>query len=323
MQDLFKRNKGLKTNDNSGLVNKTYGRRINKNGTPNVKHKGVSFLKRYSWYHTMLNLNMFQFIGFFLLFYLFCNIIFASIYYWIGIEYISGISRGSKLHDYVQLFFFSAQTFTTVGYGRITPIGSLASLTATVEAFFGLMIFAIATGLFYGRFSRPRAFLQFSNNALVTPFKDKTAIAFRVSPYKNNTLSNVEATLTAAITFNENGEHKNYFYHLKVETPKLTNLMIDWSVLHEIDENSPFYNIQSHDFKMTNIELIVQIRAFDEVFADDVVQKTSYFRDEFIIGAKFKPMHFPDENREYTIVNLSLINEYEKVDLPKSSTPTS
>ena len=110
-----------------------------------------------------------RFLSYMFLGYLLINLVFAIIYYFIGIEHLTGIDKSSPLQEFIDVFFFSSQTFTTVGYGRIAPVGFLASLMATLEAFLGLLGFAIATGLFFGRFSRPRAFLKFSKVALIAP----------------------------------------------------------------------------------------------------------------------------------------------------------
>jgi inward rectifier potassium channel len=99
------------------------------------------------------------------------NVFFASIYLLIGLEHLGGLVANTSMEKFGESFFFSAQTFTTVGYGRINPIGFLASFTASLEALIGLLSFAIATGLLYGRFAKPRPFIQYSKNILVAPLK--------------------------------------------------------------------------------------------------------------------------------------------------------
>jgi inward rectifier potassium channel len=84
-------------------------------------------------------------------------------YYGIGIEHLDGIaSTDSEWVKFGQAYFFSAQTFTTVGYGHISQSVLTTSALSAAEALIGLLSFAIATGLFFGRFSRPTAFLKFS-----------------------------------------------------------------------------------------------------------------------------------------------------------------
>jgi inward rectifier potassium channel len=302
--------------ENSGFGSRASGRFINKDGLPNVRRRGVNVFNRLSWYHTMLNLSSFRFITYLVMMYILINLVFACIYYLIGVEHLTGIDKNNPLDEFIDVFFFSSQTFTTVGYGRIAPIGFLASLVATFEAFLGLLTFAIATGLFYGRFSRPRAYLRFSDIAVIAPFQDVTALMFRLAPYKNNALTDADVTLSTAIEINEDGTTKSNFYRLETQLSKINTLSLNWTIVHKIDENSPFAGFTADDFKNTNIEIIVHVRAFDEVFSNTVVQRSSYVSREIIYGAKFSPMYYPDEEKDSTVLDLDKINEYQKVELP-------
>lgn len=305
-----------KNTENSGFGSNASGRFINKDGLPNVNRKGVNIFNRYSWYHTMLELSSFQFISYLVIAYILVNLFFALIYYLIGVEHLTGIDKSNPVNEFIDVFFFSSQTFTTVGYGRIAPVGFMASLVATFEAFLGLLTFAIATGLFYGRFSRPRAYLKFSEIAVIAPFKEASALMFRLAPYKNNALTDAEVVITTAIEVVENGISRSNFYQLKTQFSKINTLALNWTIVHEIDEESPFYGFSEEDFKNTGIEIIVHIRAFDEVFSNTVVQRTSYITKEIVYGAKFIPMYYPDKDNLSTVLNLDKISEYQKAKLP-------
>ncbi|KMQ66461.1 Inward rectifier potassium channel Irk [Chryseobacterium angstadtii] len=308
-----------KNTENSGFGSNASGRFINRDGLPNVKRKGVNVFNRLSWYHTMLNLSTIRFLSYLVVAYIVINLCFALIYYLIGVEHLTGIDKSDPLNEFIDVFFFSSQTFTTVGYGRIAPVGFTASLVATFEAFLGLLTFAIATGLFYGRFSRPRAYLRFSDIAVIAPFKDSHALMFRLAPYKNNALTDADVILSTAIEVLENGVPKSNFYSLKVHLSKINTLALNWTVVHEIKEDSPFYGFTEDDFKNTRIEIIVQVRAFDEVFSNTVVQRSSYISAEIVYGAKFTPMYYPDQKDLTTILDLDKINEYQKTDLPATT----
>lgn len=316
MSKGFRKKIRQENTENSGFGSRASGRFINKDGLPNVRRKGVNVLNRLSWYHTMLNLSSFRFITYLVVMYILINLVFAFIYYLIGVEHLTGIDKSNPLDEFIDVFFFSSQTFTTVGYGRIAPVGFMASLVATFEAFLGLLTFAIATGLFYGRFSRPRAYLQFSDIAVIAPFQDVTALMFRLAPYKNNALTDADVTLSTAIEINEEGTVKSNFYRLETQLSKINTLALNWTIVHKIDENSPFFGFSADDFKNTNIEIIVHVRAFDEVFSNTVVQRSSYVSREIIYGAKFISMYYPDKEKDSTVLDLDKINEYQKVELP-------
>ena len=102
---------------------------------------------------------------------------------------------------------------------------------------------------------------------------------------------------------------------METELKKINTLSLNWTVVHKIDENSPFYGFTEEDFKNTDIEIIVQVGAFDEVFSNTVVQRTSYITSEIAYGAKFLPMYYPSEDNQSTILDLQRINNYIKVDL--------
>jgi inward rectifier potassium channel len=305
-----------KNTENSGFGDNASGRFINKDGLPNVHRKGVNIFNRFSWYHTMLDLSTFKFLSYLVIAYILVNIFFAFIYAAIGVEHLTGIDKSNTVNEFIDVFFFSSQTFTTVGYGRIAPLGFTASLVATFEAFLGLLTFAIATGLFYGRFSRPRAYLKFSDIAVIAPFKGVSALMFRLAPYKNNALTDADIIVSTAIEIIDESVPKTNFYTLKIQLSKINTLALNWTIVHKIDEESPFYGFSDEDFKNTNIEIIVHVRAFDEVFSNTVVQRSSYISKEIIYGAKFIPMYYPDKENLSTVLDLDKINDYQKADLP-------
>ncbi len=303
----------------TGFGSNVSGRYLNKDGFPNVERKGIPIFSRFSWYHSLMYLSTWRFVFWMFSGFVSLNFIFAIIYYFIGVEHLTGIDKSTPFNEFIDVFFFSTQTFTTVGYGRVAPVGFLANVTSTFEAFLGLLVFAIATGLFYGRFSRPRAFLKFSENILVSPYQEVTSLMFRMAPYKNNALTDGHVIVTSAIETIEDGVLQSNFYNLKVELDRINTLTLNWTVVHKIDQDSPFFGFTKEDFTSndTNIEIMVQVRAFDDVFANTVVQKTSYINSEIVYGAKFVKMYEPSSDNLSTVLDLSKINEYQIVELPK------
>jgi inward rectifier potassium channel len=317
---LRKINSKAKAENNTGFgANSTFsgGRFLNRDGSPNITKKGVSLFERYSIYHTLLALPLWKFLLLILLVYILINIFFASIYYVIGIEHLGGIISASSIENFGEAFFFSAQTFTTVGYGRINPIGFLASTMAAIEALLGLLSFALATGLLYGRFSRPESFLKFSDFAVIAPYQESTGLMLRLCPYKNNSLLDTEVKLTLAMRMDENGKMVNRFFNLDLEISKINALTLSWTLVHPIDEKSPLYNLKYEEYINFRVEILVFLKAFDEMFANTVVARSSYTANEIIFGARFKPMYHPSENNQKTILDINKLNEIETVVLPE------
>ncbi len=291
------------------------GRFINKDGSANVEKRGMFLLRRISWYHTMIAMPQWRFLLTLLLFYIGMNFIFALLYFSIGIEHLDGIDpSGTELGKFGQAYFFSAQTFTTVGYGHISPVGFLASALSAAEALIGLLSFAIATGLFFGRFSKPTAFIKFSDNALIAPYRGGTALMLRLTPFKNTDLTDAFAKITMRRSDDVNGAMTNRFFALDLELDRINVLSLSWTLVHPITPESPLYGLSAEDFTAVNGEFIVHLSAFDDMFSNTVATRTSYTFDEVIYGAKFDSMYTRNESNSKTILHLDLLNNYQKVD---------
>jgi len=303
-------------NTGFGINSADYGGRfVNKDGNPNIEKRGIPYFERISWYHTMLQMPRWKFLLILFSFYILINLVFAVIYYCIGIEHLEGIIAHTIAEKFGEAYFFSAQTFTTVGYGRISPKGITTSTIAAFEALIGLLSFAIATGLFYGRFSKPKAYVRFSENAVLAPFNNGLAIMMRVAPYKNNTLLEAEAKVTAGIILEENGLPKNKFYFLDLEFDKVNSLTLSWTIVHPITEKSPFYKFTAEDFANTSGELLIFFKAFDDMFSNTVMARTSYTLQELVIGAKFTPMYHRDKEKNTTTLELDKLNSFVAADI--------
>jgi inward rectifier potassium channel len=315
---LRKINSQAKTEINTGFGTNTSdygGRFVNKEGNANIEKRGVGFFERNSWYHTLLALPRWKFFSVIFIFFIAVNLLFAVVYDLVGVDHLGGMVAHSRTEKFIEAFFFSCQTFTTVGYGRINPVGFATSSIAAMEALLGLLSFALATGLLYGRFAKPKAYLRFSENAILAPYKDITAIMFRVAPFKNTTLTDAEVKVTLGMAVDENGKTVNKFFQLPLEFSTVNTLTLSWTVVHPITEESPLYKFTADDYANTQGEILVFIKAFDDMFSNTVVARTSYIFKEIVIGAKFNPMYKRSGNGEKTILYLDKLNSFNPADI--------
>ncbi len=311
-----KYNPNLKTNNDTGFgsnANNFGGRFINKDGTFNLRREGISSLRRIGVYQKMLTIPTWKFGSVILIFYMMINLFFTIVYLCMGDDQLMGMVSHSGWPRIKEIFYFSTQTYTTLGYGRINPLGDAANIVSSLEALTGFMSFAIATGLIYGRFSKPKSYLLFSDNALIGPYRDKTALMFRFVTYKDNhTLTNVEIKVNIALRVEENGTQTYKFYDLVLERYKVDSLPMNWTVVHPIDDNSPLYGFTQEDVAAADVEIYVLITAFDDVFSSSVLQRTSYTYREMLFGAKFVPMYRESADGMTTILEMHKLNDIEK-----------
>jgi len=212
------------------------------------------------------------------------------------------------------VFYFSTQTFTTVGYGRINPSADGADLLASLETMCGWLFFAIVTGLLYGRFTRPKAYISFSKNILVSPYKSMTALMFRMVPYKSlHHLTDTKVTVNLSLQITEDGSTEYHFYQLPLERSRIDMFNMNWTVVHPISEDSPLLNFTKEDLDNSDAELMVQVTGFDPIYSSVVMARTSYTFSEVVWGAKFKMMYHESEDGNTTILDLDKLNEYEGI----------
>ncbi len=311
-----------KENKETGLsVNskQSGGRFFQKDGRPNVRFRGISYLQRFSIYQYMLKLPSWKFILFIACSYMVVNLLFACIYFFVGVHHLGGMEEITVLGKFWEAFFFSTQTLSTVGYGHVFPDSLTSNSIAAFESFTGILMLALATGLIYGRFSQPKPYLKYSSIALFAPFKDGYAFMFRFAPYKQHFLTDVEVKVTCVMRYTENeNEKKNKFYSLDLELSKANSLASNWTIVHTINEKSPLYQLTRKEIADAETEILVFVKGYDEEYANTVVSRSSYTYEEFVYGAKFDMMYEPSEDKSTTILHMDKIDSYHEEKLPVS-----
>lgn len=288
-------------------------RLVNKDGSFNVKRDGLPLFNRFNPFHDLILMSWMHFSLIIFAFYFTVNLIFAFIYFYIGIEHLGGIIGYTQKDKFFEAFFFSTQTFTTVGFVRINPIGNAASTVAAIESLIGLMAFALATGLLYGRFSRPNVKLIRSENAVISPFQNKTAVMLRIANARNNQLIECEARMMLSYIEKETSVRR--FLTLKLEYEKVSALSLSWTIVHPIEEDSPMYGLSMQDLLDTESELILAFKGFDDTYSQIVHYRFSYTAQEIVFGAKFIPMFERDKDGQATVLHMDMIGAYEILEI--------
>ncbi|HEX3684514.1 MAG TPA: ion channel [Bryobacteraceae bacterium] len=273
---------------------------VNQDGKFNARRTGGTW-RDTNPYLFLISISWPAFIGLVAVAYVVLNLIFAGLYTAVGMENIKGTEAPTTALRFLNIVFFSAHTLSTVGYGNMWPSGAPANSIAALEALIGLMVFAIATGLLFGRFSRPSARVGFSKRALVAPYIDAVSLQCRVVNRRSNNLINLEARVLLMTVELVDNRPQRRFTPLELERSQVWFLALTWTIVHPIDEKSPLYGKTAADLERLQAEFMILLSGFDDTFSQTVHTRYSYRYDEIVWGAKFAPAFEIDKEGELVI----------------------
>jgi inward rectifier potassium channel len=274
----------------------TRRRLLNRDGSFNVALEGLDPLSSLSLYHWLLTISWPKFLAF------------------ISGTYVLQSASGSFANEpFYRAFFFSVDTFATIGYGNITPVGVLANSLVTIEALLNIVGVALATGVIFARFSRPSARIVYSRNAIIAPYQGAHALEFRIANARRSQL--IEVQVQAILTKLERvgGTTVRKFHDLPLERNRVVFFPLSWTVVHPIDAASPMSGLTPADLVAANAELLVLLTGTDETVSQTVHSRSSYQAKEIIWGAKFANMFMRDEVEGIMGMDLNRIHDIEPV----------
>jgi inward rectifier potassium channel len=280
---------------------------INKDGSFNVHRRGTTW-HDFHPYLRLINTRWPNFLLIVLAGYLAANLFFASVYFALGPGELQGGDAPTEARRFLNAFFFSSHTLSTVGFGNIAPRGLAANAVASLEALVGVLGFAMATGLLYGRFSRPSARLGFSRNMLVSPYGEGTALEFRVVNRRSNSLMELDVRMMLMTVERSGGEPRRKYEMLRVERKQLLFLPLTWTVVHPIDTHSPFAGRTAEELDRLQAEVLILVKAYDDTFSQTVLARHSYRHDEMVWGTRFAPAFHVDGEGDL-VLDLARVSE--------------
>lgn len=286
---------------------------LNKDGSVNVKRSGLARLNTADTYHTLISMSWTKFWIVVISGYLVTNLIFALIYVLIGQQSLDGTAAQNGISRFLDAFFFSAQTISTVGYGHISPRGVVANTVAAFESMLGLLAFALATGLLYGRFSKPSAKIIYSENILIAPYRDgEQGIMFRLCNIRRNVLVNISVEVIFSYNKFIDGKPIRQFFPLELERRNVSMLTLNWTVVHPLNDKSPLAKMSREELEKADASFAILLSAFDDTFSQTVHSRTAYQTYDMIWNAKFLPM-FERDDTGRLVLDIRKINAHEPV----------
>jgi inward rectifier potassium channel len=246
-------------------------------------------------YHWLLTLSWPQFAGVIFVVYLALNLMF-SVIYWMGQPCIEGATT------FTDAFFFSVETFATVGYGHFYPNNLFGHIVSTAEIMVGLFGMAVITGLIFIRFSRPMARIVFSRNLVISPFDGQLALMMRVANLRHQAM--VEAEFRMMLIMNKpvkEGGHFRRFYTLPLQFDRLLAFPVALTIRHTIDEKSPLHGLTPADLERCDARILASIVCVDTVIPAPVQSLQSYLWDDILFGKRFVEIYTDIDAHRMTV----------------------
>ncbi|GAA4019759.1 ion channel [Deinococcus rubellus] len=272
------------------LAEQSGERFLNKDGSFNVQRQGMGW-QSISVYGSLLTVPWWLFFLAMGGLYLLLNALFGLIYYVLGSgalseEPLAGMQRS------LACFFFSVQTFGTIGYGHVYPLTTAANTVVTLEAFVSLLGVALATGVLFARFSRPQSRILFSRHAVIAPFQGSTALMFRLVNGRRSQLMNarIEAVHTQFEVLAD-GRRVRRFTALTLERSQVTLLPLAWTIVHPITPQSPYWQATPQQLGESDAEIMVIFNATDEAVQQTIHARSSYKPHELRWNARFADLY--------------------------------
>ena len=287
-------------------------RLLNRDGSFNVVRHGLGPIESLSPYHALLNASWTRLLASLAVGYLLVNALFALGYVLCGPDALydsGGMTPGSQ---FARAFFFSVETFATIGYGTIAPVGWGAHLLMVAESLVGLLAAALAAGVIFARFARPTARVRFSRTAIVAPYQAGSAFMFRLANERASELVELQATvLFSRMEDDGRGGRVRRFADLRLERQRVTFFPLAWTVVHPIDDHSPLRGLGPDDLAASEAEFLVLLSGLDETFAQTVHARTSYKPEEIVWNARFSTVFDPPAADGQVSIDIRRLNEFE------------
>jgi len=211
------------------------------------------------------------------------NVVFALLYV---------VDRGGIAHarpgSFWDAFIFSAQTIGSINYSVMVPRSNYVNTLVIVEAFVGILMIALFTGIIFARFSRPFARVVFSKVAVITPFDGVPTLMFRAANQRGNQVLDASVTVTLARQHRtREGIVMRRFEELKLVRGRTSLFSLSWTIMHAIDEASPLYGIGSEEMIEKQMEIVALLSGADATMAETIYARYAYGPDDIVRDHRF------------------------------------
>lgn len=197
--------------------------------------------------------------------------------------------------DFLEMFQFSMETQTTIGYGTryVTEECPTTILLVVIQSILGTFILSSITGVILFKFQSPKKralTVLFSKVACVYEDEEKYYIEIQILNMQRSQLIDPKVSAVCVMNrmdgsgkcrldmdFNPCHRNSRLFFRPKVYR-------------HLIDKSSPFWDFNRRDFEKGDYEIVVMVEGVDEFTDSFVHARTSFLPSEMKWSRHFKQM---------------------------------
>ena len=269
---------------------------MDQDGRPDFKSIGNWYSYWRDPYHLLLTAPWPIFLVLIALAYIGINTVFALAYL-AGGDSINNARPGS----FADAFFFSVQTFASIGYGAMTPKTFYANILVSFEAWVELLSLAVITGLAFTRFSRPTARVLFSKVAVITPYEGVPTLMFRAANQRRNEVLEAQMQVYVAQDVISAEGHKLYrIFDLNLVRRQIPNFRLTWTVMHPIDEQSPLYGATLESLTNRRAQIFISLSGVDDALSQTIYARHSYGVKNILENRSFVDIiYYTEEGERY------------------------
>jgi inward rectifier potassium channel len=280
---------------------------IRKGGAFDVRARGRPDGRLTDVYHQLVQLTWPRLGAVFIVCFLAFNLAFAGLF---ALDPGGLAIPHDEVHvaDYWRDFFFSVHTVATIGYGNVYPVSLYANVLVVVEITFGILFFALTTGIVFARFSRPTARILFSRIAVVAMMDGVPTLMLRAANQRHNLIFSTEVRVSVLRDERVGDMTLRRFHDLELERRSNPVFALTWTVIHRIDEHSPLREWAEAGRAPDDAEIIVVLSGMDESTGQIIHGRTAYLVDHIRWNARFVDIMTSDPDGRRTI-DYSLFHE--------------
>ncbi|KAI4876896.1 hypothetical protein NFI96_008608 [Prochilodus magdalenae] len=313
----------------------TQSRFVNKNGHCNVQfinmsEKGQRYLA--DIFTTCVDIRWRWMLVIFCLSFLLSWLLFGFVFWLVALSYGDLDNEEqicvSNVDSFTAAFLFSVETQTTIGYGYryITEDCPIAVFMVVFQSIVGCIIDAFIIGAVMAKMAKPKKrneTLVFSHYATIAMRDTKLCLMWRVGNLRKSHL--VEAHVRAQLLKSRTTAEGEYIPLDQMDIDVGFDTGIDRiflvspiTIIHEIDEESPFYDMSKQELESSEFEIVVILEGMVEATAMTTQCRSSYIASEILWGHRFEPV-LSEEKNYYTVDYSKFENTYEVPSTPQCS----